>query len=244
MFASGISHGCFFFIFIQVSGFPLKYYWISTWIGMAPELVIWVYFGHSAGTLEDIISGRENGNLKIVQKVLFIVGLVIAIIVIGVLVWVGRRAMKRAIEAEEQGLIGVDGENKNEYEFTEQEQGERETDRLLDVEQELDSEYIVTVDHLKHDFQVEVPDAGVETPVGSGNSNSQSPLNHHNNKDFNGLEPTILENKDSNDTMLIDFVPPEGHKKIPYLQLDGETLAPSFQHYTQEVAAEPLIRLQ
>jgi len=90
-----------------VSGLDFKYYWIATWIGMAPELVIWVYFGTSAGTLEDIVSGHQSGRLKIVQKVLFIVGLVIAVAVIGVLVWIGKRAMKKAIAEEESTLLNT-----------------------------------------------------------------------------------------------------------------------------------------
>jgi len=90
-----------------VSGLDFKYYWIATWIGMAPELIIWVYFGTSAGTLEDIVSGHQSGRLKIVQKVLFVVGLVIALAVIGVLVWVGKRAMKKAIAEEESTLLNT-----------------------------------------------------------------------------------------------------------------------------------------
>lgn len=136
---------------------------------MAPELVIWVYFGTSAGTLEDIVSGRQKGNVKIVQKVLFIVGLVIAVAVIGVLVWVGKRAMRNAIAEEERGLISA-GSQASEEEV-------QETDRLLEAEEEETDFAPQDIENLQHDLMA--------FPVGSSgrhdnnDSNDSSTRNAH-----------------------------------------------------------------
>jgi len=90
-----------------VSGIHFLHYTIATWIGMLPEAFLWCYFGSKARELNDILHGEEGFGAW--QKVILAVEIISATLLVTVLGFLGRRAMKKAIEEDEkeqrQGLL-------------------------------------------------------------------------------------------------------------------------------------------
>jgi len=82
-----------------VSGIRFFPYLMATWIGMLPEAFLWCYFGSKAREINDIIHGQEG--FGVWQKILLAVEIIAAVLVVTLLGFLGRRAMKKAILEQE-----------------------------------------------------------------------------------------------------------------------------------------------
>jgi len=104
-----------------VSGIHFIPYTLATWAGMLPEAFLWCYFGSKAREINDVVHGEANFGAW--QKVILAVEVVAAILLVTVLGFLGRRAMKRAIDEQEkeqrQGLLVGDSINDEERIFQE-----------------------------------------------------------------------------------------------------------------------------
>jgi len=83
-----------------VSGIRFFSYIIATWIGMLPEAFLWCYFGSKAREINDVLHGQEN--FGVWQKVILAVEVISATLLVTVLGFLGRRAMKKAIQEQEE----------------------------------------------------------------------------------------------------------------------------------------------
>jgi len=83
-----------------VSGIRFYSYIIATWIGMLPEAFLWCYFGSKAREINDVLHGQENFGAW--QKVILAVEVISATLLVTVLGFLGRRAMRKAIQEQEQ----------------------------------------------------------------------------------------------------------------------------------------------
>lgn len=61
---------------------------------------MWTYFGHSAKTLEDIISGKATGGT--IQKVLLGMEVGSVIVLAAVIIFLIRRVLKKAMDEKER----------------------------------------------------------------------------------------------------------------------------------------------
>jgi len=85
-----------------VSGVKFLPYTIATIMGMLPEAFIWCYFGSKAREINDIIHGEAD--FGVWQKVILAVEIISAVLLIFILGFLGKRAMNKAIQEQEQEI--------------------------------------------------------------------------------------------------------------------------------------------
>jgi len=108
-----------------VSGIHFIPYTIATCIGMLPEAFLWCYFGSRAREINDVLHGEADFGAW--QKVILAVEVISATLLVTVLGFLGRRAMKKAIQEQEQDQkqnllsINADEEEGNNHIFFQEE---------------------------------------------------------------------------------------------------------------------------
>jgi len=83
-----------------VSGIHFVPYILATWFGMLPEAFLWCYFGSKAREINDVLHGEAD--FGVWQKVILAVEIISAVLLVVILGFLGRRAMKKAIQEQEQ----------------------------------------------------------------------------------------------------------------------------------------------
>jgi len=76
---------------------PFWRYALASWIGMLPGTFMYVYLGSALGSLAEAVSGRQESSVA--ERVFFVAGLVMAVVVAVVVTRVARKALKTATEA-------------------------------------------------------------------------------------------------------------------------------------------------
>jgi len=93
-----------------VSGIHFVPYILATWLGMLPEAFLWCYFGSKAREINDVLHGEAD--FGVWQKVILAVEIISAVLLVVILGFLGRRAMKKAIQEQEleqrQALLDQD----------------------------------------------------------------------------------------------------------------------------------------
>ena len=81
----------------------LGHYVLASWIGMLPGTVMYVYFGSALKSLTGSVTGSlENGTL---QRVLFVVGLVMTIFAAAVIARVAKQALDVAVAEHHDSVV-------------------------------------------------------------------------------------------------------------------------------------------
>jgi len=75
-------------------------YAIGTFIGLLPEQIVITYFGSTLNKLSNVISGDVH--LGKTEKILLIVQLVMIVVLMGVLTYIGRRALQKMTKENEE----------------------------------------------------------------------------------------------------------------------------------------------
>jgi len=82
-----------------ISGIKFHWYLIATFTGMLPEAFLWCYFGSKIHEITDVLHGDKE--FGVWQKVILGSQIAAIILLVVLLGFLGRRAMKKVIESEE-----------------------------------------------------------------------------------------------------------------------------------------------
>jgi len=83
-------------------------YVLASWIGMLPGTVMYVYLGSAAKGLADLAAGKVEGGVG--QKVLFAIGLVVAIVLAVLVARIARSALKEAVGRDSESRTAAHGD--------------------------------------------------------------------------------------------------------------------------------------
>jgi uncharacterized membrane protein YdjX (TVP38/TMEM64 family) len=91
-----------------LTGVSVLDYVLASWIGMLPGTVMYVYLGSAAKSLADLAAGKAAGGVG--QKVLFLVGLVVATVLAVLVTRIARSALKETVGRGSESLAAAHGD--------------------------------------------------------------------------------------------------------------------------------------